>query len=203
MRSCFPEGAGGMTAVIGDDLKAGHLRRVLAHLPVDVANINSADQVVISGRIEALAEAEHLVAPSDGDPSSPRFVRLNVSAPFHSRFMTGIEEPFRASLNAVRGQMDAAQAVRVTSNYTGDFHPAESQSVIDNLVLQISGTVQWRKNMARLADQADTFFEVGPHRPLKPFFATINVACRAVTSLAAAEKTFGAKAGKEKEHVLV
>ena len=117
--------------------------------------------------------------------------------------MAGIEGPFRDCLNAARERIHAPQAAKVTSNYTGDFHTPAREAVIDNLVLQISGTVRWRDNMGCLAEKAKTFFEVGPHRPLKAFFASINVACRAVTSLAAAEKTFGAAAGKEKEHVLV
>jgi [acyl-carrier-protein] S-malonyltransferase/trans-AT polyketide synthase/acyltransferase/oxidoreductase domain-containing protein len=203
MQSCFPAGAGGMSAVIGEDLDAGLIRRVLATLPVDVANINSAGQVVISGRIEALEEAEQRITRAAGDPPSLRFVRLNVSAPFHSRFMAAIEEPFRACLEEAGKAFHAARADRVTSNYTGNFHPAVRQTVIDNLVFQISGTVRWRENMDRLAEKAETFIEVGPHRPLKPFFASINVACGAVTSLAAAEKMFGVVSGKEKRHVLV
>ena len=207
MQTCFPTGAGGMSAVIGEDLDAGLIRRAIANLPVDVANINSAGQVVISGRIEALAEAEQLAARTAGDPSSLRFVRLNVSAPFHSRFMAGIEGPFRDCLNAARERIHAPQAAKVTSNYTGDFHTPAKDVVIDSLVLQISGTVQWRENMVRLAENADTFYEVGPHRPLKAFFASINVACRAVTSLATAEKAFGAEvkieSKKGKDHVLV
>jgi [acyl-carrier-protein] S-malonyltransferase len=203
MQVCFPAGAGGMVAVIGERLDAGLIRRVLANLPVDVANINSAGQVVISGRIESLDEAERRIAQTAGDPPSLRFVRLNVSAPFHSRFMAGVEKPFRDCLETVRDGIHAARAETVTSNYTGDFHPAVREAIIDNLVLQISGTVQWRKNMARLAEKADTIFEIGPHRPLKPFFASINVECSAITTLAAAERTFKVESKRRRHHVYV
>ena len=45
-----------------------------------------------------------------------------MSAPFHSRFMHSIEEPFEGELACVRRQMKAENAVKVTSNYTGRFH---------------------------------------------------------------------------------
>jgi len=199
MQACFPEGAGGMVAVIGDNLKANLIRRAIAGLPVDVANINSASQVVISGRSGALKKAGPLILQSVGDPRSIRFVRLNVSAPFHSRFMAGIEHPFRACLEAVKEKIHASRAEKVTSNYTGDFYPAARQAVVDNLLYQISGTVQWHQNMARLREKAEVVFEIGPQRPLKQFFSSLSVECRSITTLAAAERVFGA-ASKRNDH---
>jgi len=90
MQTSLPEGAGGMVAVIGENLEAGFIRQAISHLPVDVANINSTSQIVISGRFYALDEAQQIILQSVSNPKSMRFVRLNVSAPFHSRFMTGI-----------------------------------------------------------------------------------------------------------------
>jgi [acyl-carrier-protein] S-malonyltransferase/trans-AT polyketide synthase/acyltransferase/oxidoreductase domain-containing protein len=104
--------------------------------------------------------------------------------------MAGIENQFRSCLEASREGFQAARAEKVTSNYTGKFHPGNREAVVDNLVLQISGTVQWRENMTRLSEKAETVFEIGPHRPLKQFFGSINVDCKSITTLASAERIF-------------
>ncbi len=189
MQQSFPEKTGGMLAVIGEDLVPEHIGQAIANLAVDVANINSNSQVIISGRFDALDQARQIIAASVTDPQSVRFVALNVSAPFHSRFMADIEEDFRAVLVSAQGAIDSASAQQVTSNYTGGFHPDDVKAVIDNLVSQISGTVQWRQNMDRLSEQADIIYEIGPHRPLKQFFRSIDVECKSITTLAAADRT--------------
>ncbi|MDY6825539.1 MAG: ACP S-malonyltransferase [Thermodesulfobacteriota bacterium] len=190
MQASFPENAGGMLAVIGENLAPDRIGEAIAHLTTDVANINSTDQIVISGRFEALDHARQMIVKSVADPQSVRFVRLNVSAPFHSRFMAGIAESFRACLASAQETIHSACAQQVTSNYTGGFHSDDVKAVIDNLVFQISGTVQWRQNMDRLAEKADTICEIGPHRPLKQFFRSIDVECKSITTLASAERTF-------------
>jgi [acyl-carrier-protein] S-malonyltransferase/trans-AT polyketide synthase/acyltransferase/oxidoreductase domain-containing protein len=190
MQASFPEKAGGMLAVIGEDLSPERIRDEIAHLTADVANINSTSQVVISGRFDGLDQARQIIAQSAKNPQSVRFVPLNVSAPFHSRFMAGIEEDFRSVLVSARETLHSASAQQVTSNFTGGFHPDDVETVIDNLVFQISGTVQWRQNMDHLCEKADTFYEIGPHRPLKQFFKSIDVECKSITTLAAAERTF-------------
>ncbi|MDY6831117.1 MAG: ACP S-malonyltransferase [Thermodesulfobacteriota bacterium] len=191
MQASFPENAGGMLAIIGHDLSPERIGDEIAHLTVDVANINSTGQVVISGRFDGLDRARQIIARSVTDPQSVRFVPLNVSAPFHSRFMAGIEEDFRAVLVSAKETVHSASAQQVTSNFTGGFHPDDVDAVIDNLVFQISGTVQWRRNMDRLCEKADTIYEIGPHRPLKSFFKSIDVECKSITTLAAAERAFG------------
>ena len=192
MQTAFPEKAGGMLAVIGKDLSPERIRDEIAHLSVDVANINSTSQVVISGCFDGLNKSRKIIAESVTDTQSIRFVPLNVSAPFHSRFMAGIEEDFRAVLVSVKESLHSASAQQVTSNYTGGFHPDDVDAVIDNLVFQISGTVQWRQNMDRFCEKADTVYEIGPHRPLKQFFKSIEIECKSITTLAAAERTFSA-----------
>jgi [acyl-carrier-protein] S-malonyltransferase/trans-AT polyketide synthase/acyltransferase/oxidoreductase domain-containing protein len=166
------------------------IRELLSDLPIDVANINSPNQIVISGRSKAMPEAEDRLAKALADENPTRIVALNVSAPFHSRFMHPIEEPFEGELSCVRRQMKAENAVKVTSNYTGRFHSSDMEEVIERLVAQLSGTVQWCDNMRAIASQADTVYEIGPNRPLRDFFKTIGVTCISLTTLSSAERTF-------------
>ncbi|HSM90960.1 MAG TPA: ACP S-malonyltransferase [Desulfobacterales bacterium] len=190
MQDAVPLGQGSMAAVIRKDLSARMIRELLSDLPIDVANINSPNQIVISGRSKAMPEAEERLAKALADENPTRIVALNVSAPFHSRFMHSIEEPFEGELACVRRQMKAENAVKVTSNYTGSFHSSDKEEVIERLVAQLSGTVQWCDNMRALASQADTVYEIGPNRPLRDFFKTIGVTCISLTTLSSAERTF-------------
>ncbi|MGV8056894.1 MAG: ACP S-malonyltransferase [Smithellaceae bacterium] len=192
MQEAVPVGVGGMAAVIYEGLDFNLLRRVLENLPLDIANINSANQVVISGEAEALPEAEKRLSQILAGEKPFRFVQLNVSAPFHSRFMRPIEETFSYTLNEAGGSLVPEHAPKVTSNFTGRFHSDSVSEIITNLVNQISNTVNWHENMRGLAAQADEVFEIGPGRPLREFFKTINVACQSITGLAASEKVFAA-----------
>jgi [acyl-carrier-protein] S-malonyltransferase len=190
MQQANPKGAGAMAAVISQNLDAAAVSKSLAGLPVDVANINSADQVVISGRTDAMETAEKRLRTAAGSDSTFRFVPLNVSAPFHSRFMAGIKETFREVLQKFSERMNPEKARLVTSNFTGGFHESGSAGLIEGLVAQISNSVRWRENMQALAGKATIIYEIGPNRPLRNFFMGMGVACQSVTSLSAAKRIF-------------
>lgn len=192
MQGAVPPGVGAMTALIADDLDPELIEEVLDGLEADIANVNSLQQIVLSGKTEAIAEAEIRLQAALADRPALRFVRLNVSAPFHSRLMGSILTPFARVLAEMGGQLDAGKAAKVTSNYRGGFHAGTREEVREALVLQVNHTVRWRRNMASLAAETDSVWEIGPGRPLREFFKTIGIACTSVTSLSAAEKAFAA-----------
>ncbi len=191
MQGAVPVGIGGMAAVISSHLEMGTVREALSGLPIDVANINSASQVVISGESKALPDAERRLLDQVTDGQPLRFVPLNVSAPFHSRFMRPIEEPFEDILRSVWKYVDSEKAAAVTSNFTGGFHSGSPEEIVNNLVAQVSNTVLWKDNMSHLAAKADAVYEIGPGRPLRDFFKTIGVSCRSIVTLSSAERMFG------------
>jgi len=179
MQQAVPLGTGAMAAVIADQIADRDLTPVLAGLQVDIGNRNSPNQLVLSGAaadverasariVELLAGVEHQV------------VALNVSAPFHSRLMRGIEPAFRAELEAAGPKLNPSRATTVTSNLTGAFHTGQLPALIDGLTKQISGAVDWISNMKLLAASATQIYEVGPNRPLRGFFKTLG---RDVTSI--------------------
>jgi [acyl-carrier-protein] S-malonyltransferase len=192
MQEAVPVGVGGMAAVISEDIDMEMLTKVMDGLAAGVANINSANQVVISGELPAIDEAEKRLTQSFPADKIFRFIRLNVSAPFHSRLMKTIESRFADTLEKFGNSLIAQNASKVTSNFTGSFHPNDVAEVKRNLVNQISNTVNWRKNMQVLAAKAEGIYEVGPGRPLRDFFKTISVTCQSVTGLNAADKVFNA-----------
>jgi [acyl-carrier-protein] S-malonyltransferase/trans-AT polyketide synthase/acyltransferase/oxidoreductase domain-containing protein len=190
MQEAVPVGVGGMAAVISEEIDVNTLKMLMEDMPVDVANVNSSHQVVISGRASAVKEAEKRLEQMMSSQKPFRCVHLNVSAPFHSRFMKSIENAFSDILKEVGKNLNPHNASCVTSNFTGGFHSDDAAKIRENLVNQISNTVCWRENMQSLAAKAGEVFEVGPGRPLRDFFKTIGVTCQSITGLAAAEKSF-------------
>ncbi len=190
MQEAVPVGIGAMAAVISDNVDIDMVRLALKDLSIDVANINSANQVVISGEAGAMPEAESRLQEALAKDKPFRFVLLNVSAPFHSRFMTSIVEPFGDTLRTASKGIDHERSIMVTSNFTGGFHSGRYEDLINSLVSQLNHAVRWVDNMKALASHAATIYEVGPGRPLRDFFRTINVTCSSITTFSAAERTF-------------
>lgn len=190
MQEAVPVGRGAMAAVISDKLDIEVIRLALKDLPIDLANINSANQIVISGEAVAMPEAEARLQEALAKYRPFRFILLNVSAPFHSRFMSTIVEPFEEIMRAVGKGIVQDKSVAVTSNFRGIFHSGLYEDLIYNLVSQLNHPVLWVDNMRVLASQAEAVYEVGPGRPLRDFFKTMNRTCTSITTLATAEKTF-------------
>ncbi len=189
MQKAAPVGTGGMAAVIADDLDLGAVQGALNGLPMDIANDNSVSQVVISGMSSAMPETEKRLRESMSDSQSFRFIPLNVSAPFHSRFMSAARETFGDILSDIEAKLKPANAKKVTSNFTGLFHSDSRSDIINRMVSQLSNTVQWRKNMEVLAASATSIFEIGPGRPLRGFFKTLNLTCQSITTFSSAQRT--------------
>ncbi len=190
MQAASPKGTGSMAAVIMDNLDQKVLERVLDGTPVDAANINCCDQVVISGESKSVANAEAALRRKIGQDGSLRFVPLNVSAPFHSRFMKSVENDFRKVLQDGADSFCPENAFRVISNFTGKFHSPDREAIINNLVSQISHPVLWQDNMTALAATSEQIFEIGPNRPLRRFFKSMGIDCTAIITLQAAKRLF-------------
>jgi len=188
MQEAMPPGLGTMAAVISENLDGERLSRQLDDLAVDVANVNSDHQVVISGATDTMPDAAVRVQESLTEGQTFRFVPLHVSAPFHSRFMRPVEMHFEDVLRDAEKNFNAHNARHVTSNYTGNFHNDRQPDIFKNLVKQVSGVVRWKDNMRRLLAKTNVIYEVGPGRPLRDFFKTLNVNCLSITNLKSAER---------------
>ncbi len=97
MEEACPEGLGGMAALMGPDRqKVEDACRAISKgdYVASPANLNSPDQLVLSGDINALKE---VVDRLKGD-GYKKAVFLNVSGPFHSPLMRPAAEKLKASL---------------------------------------------------------------------------------------------------------
>lgn len=144
---------GGMAAMIGADENA--VRQLADEEDVDVANINSPGQIVISGEL-AKVEAAVAVAKEHG---IRRATMLNVAGAYHSRLMQTAYEKLGAVLLEMQMQLPQFPVV---SNVTGrevKTLPEIRQTLQD----QVTSTVRWVDCMERLgALGCDLFIELGP-----------------------------------------
>jgi len=187
MQAAVPEGVGAMAALLIDNIEQTRFKEITETAGAEIANINSAGQVVISGKTETVKKASEELAK---EYPEMRIVDLPVSAPFHSSLMRVIEPEFKEFLGKFTFKMENSS--KVLSNYKGDFHKPEE--FLDNIVKQISGSVQWIQNMRVLKDAAGAIYEVGPNKVLSKFFSTIDVNVPSIINERSAKKTFEAEA---------
>jgi len=161
MQEAVPVGTGAMAAIMGMAEAAvvqlcGEAGRGEV---VEVANVNSAQQIVIAGHRAAVERAVALARERGGRKS----VLLPVSAPFHCSLMLPAAERLAAELKAVAV---ADPAIPVVRNVDGSLTRAASD-VVPFLLRQVASPVRWTACVERLAAEGATaFVEVGPGRVL-------------------------------------
>lgn len=187
MQRAVPTGIGAMAAIILADIETSGVREIVKSNGAELANLNSLDQYVISGKKESVESAAKQIEQKFAD-AGVNVVMLNVSAPFHSSLMRVIEPEFKAFLESFSPHFRSDLCVKVLSNYTATFHVPEK--MIDNLVSQISGSVHWIENMRLLQKYSESIYEVGPNRPLGKFFKTVGSEVTSIINLRSAGKAF-------------
>jgi [acyl-carrier-protein] S-malonyltransferase/trans-AT polyketide synthase/acyltransferase/oxidoreductase domain-containing protein len=176
MQRAVPAGEGSMKVLnfpVGANVTDmfPQIRKVCDRNGIDLANINSPRQVVISGPVSTLGKAaDECVELFSGGSVIPEVIDIPVSAPFHSRGMRVIEGEFRKYLDTFDFNYD--NVVSVYSNKTGVLHTRED--FVKNLVSQISSPVDWIGNMDRIVSHGGEIVEVGPGKPLSGFFKSLN-----------------------------
>jgi trans-AT polyketide synthase/acyltransferase/oxidoreductase domain-containing protein len=135
---------GGMAAVIG--LSATEVQQKLENGnfdKIDIANYNTPTQIVLSGKKEDL---DKLI--QDFSEQQIRIVPLNVSAPFHSRYMQPAVEQFAAFLKDFSFHK---LETHVIANVTA--RPYQDAEISDMLSRQIASSVQWTDSIRYLMGQ--------------------------------------------------
>jgi [acyl-carrier-protein] S-malonyltransferase len=157
MQEAVPAGEGGMAAILG--MALDQLQQVCADAAqgevVSPANINSPDQIVISGHQKAVERAADLAKQR----GAKRAKMLVVSAPFHCELMKPAQDRLEADLQKLHfnnPELPVVANIDSTPKAT-----AEGSRLA--LVRQVTGAVQWSKCMQTLIGQGvQTYVEVGP-----------------------------------------
>lgn len=161
MQEAVPVGVGAMAAILGMDLeKVTAVCQDAAQGEVcSPANINSPEQIVISGNAAAVERGAKLA----DERGAKRAKLLPVSAPFHCSLMKPAQDRLEGDLNALKMQKPVYPvACNVEASLVSDEMRAR-----ETLVRQVTGAVKWDPSMRLLiAHGVQTFVEIGPGKVL-------------------------------------
>jgi [acyl-carrier-protein] S-malonyltransferase len=161
MQEAVPVGVGAMAAILGMDLATvtAVCQDAAQGEICEPANINSPEQIVISGNTAAVERAAKLA----DERGAKRAKLLPVSAPFHCSLMKPAQDHLRSDLDALKLQKPVYP---VACNLEADL-VTDDLRARDTLVRQVTGSVKWEQCMRLLMAQGvQTFVEVGPGKVL-------------------------------------
>ncbi|WP_437300180.1 ACP S-malonyltransferase [Sorangium sp. So ce426] len=158
---------GGMAAVIG--LSEAMVQRVIEEnqlQAIDLANINSPRQIVISGRRDAVERAR----PVFESAGAQSYIQLPVSGAFHSRYM----EPAEGELTAFLRQFQYADLrIPVVSNAEAALYTRDR--IVELLAKQLTQPVRWTATVQFLLREGMAeFVEAGPGNVLTKLIEKIR-----------------------------
>ena len=129
---------------------------------ITVANYNCPGQVVICGDEEAVTGVEELLKGK----GAKRCIRLNVSGPFHTKFMAPAGEALREYFAGITFR---APKIPVTMNVTGTYLE-EGADIKELLIRQVQSSVRLESQLRTLiADGYERFVEIGPGTTISGF----------------------------------
>jgi len=186
MQEAVPVGVGAMAAILGMELdKVAAVCADAAQGEVcEPANINSSEQVVISGHAAAVERAAKLA----DERGAKRAKLLPVSAPFHCSLMKPAQDRLAAHLASIPFNTPAVKVVCNVDAATLD----DATRSRDALVRQVTGSVKWEQSIRLLIGQGvETFVEVGPGKVLSGLMRQIDRSktCLNVADEASLQKT--------------
>ncbi len=190
MEEAVPAGQGTMAAALGAELavveEVCREASAAAGGVVEVANINSPGQVVISGHKDAVLAAIELLRGR----GARKVIPLAVSGPFHSQLMLPVADVFERHL---RQATFSDPRVPVVTNVGAK--PVRKREELQQLLArQIHSRVEWEASMRRLLELGvERFIEVGPGRVLTGLMKKIDnkAVCHYVEDAQSLEKLLG------------
>jgi [acyl-carrier-protein] S-malonyltransferase len=180
MQEAVPVGVGTMAAILGMDFeKVAAVCSDAAQGEVcEPANINSPEQIVISGNTAAVERAAKLA----DERGAKRAKLLPVSAPFHCSLMKPAQDRLAADLHSI---VFNKPGIPVVCNVDAALLEDANRSR-DVLIRQVTGAVKWDQSIRLLIAQGvHLFIEVGPGKVLSGLMRQID---RTKTSLNVADE---------------
>jgi [acyl-carrier-protein] S-malonyltransferase len=186
MQEAVAVGVGAMAAILGMSLdRVTEICRDAAQGEIcQPANINSPEQIVVSGHAAAVERAIKLAT----ERGAKKAVSLPVSAPFHCALMQPAQDRLATDLQALNFQKPAFPVV---CNVDAALI-TEAESARATLIRQVTGSVKWDPSVRLLIEKGVTLFvEVGPGKVLCGLMRQIDrsKACLTVGDEASLQKT--------------
>ena len=170
MQEAVPVGVGAMAAIM--NLEQAKIEELCQRVSkesnlVALANLNSPDQYVISGHVDAVNQVVELAKSAGAKRAMP----LPVSAPFHCALMKPAAERLQDALNAVPF---SDLSIPLMNNAEADILMSGAAARA-SLVRQMYKSVQWELSMRKLIEQGvTTFIEFGPGKVLTGLLKRID-----------------------------
>ena len=162
MQEAVKEGEGGIAAIIGLDTKI--LETICRNITeegdlVSMANLNSDNQIVISGTKTGVDKA----IVSCKENGAKRAIPLAMSVPSHCKLMTPASIKFSEDLNKVEF---LEPKTKVIQNFSV-MHSDDVDIIKENLISQLYSPVRWSETMHLFKENNITeFYECGPSKVL-------------------------------------
>lgn len=168
MQAACETAPGSMLSVIG--LPVETLEEIAAACDIQVANLNSPEQTVLSGAVAGIEKAEGLAK----EAGAKRAIRLTVAGAFHSRLMESAAQELAAFLQDI--PLSPPQ-VPVVSNVKGTAFESVDE-IRDCMVQQVTESVRWVDDIQWMRAQGiDQFIECGPGKVLSGLVKRIDKQC--------------------------
>ena len=167
MNSSVKPNSTSMAALIG--MNCEKIEEIIKNnnLDVEIANDNSPGQVVISGADQVVQNSEKVFAFE----GIKKFVKLNVSAAFHSKFMIEAQEKLNIEIDRVKFTDPTCSII---SNYDASVNSV-ANNIIKNLKLQMSNRVRWTESILELEkNKENIIIEIGPGKVLSGLIKRIS-----------------------------
>ena len=168
MQEAVPSGEGAMLAVLG--MASKELDKILEmnnkKYECFIANDNSNLQVVVSG----LKKDINLLS-DDLNNKKIKNLKLNVSAPFHCKYMKTASDKMTNYINDLKmNDLEKPIISNVTANET-----SSSREIKSLLILQIEKKVRWLESVEYMINNGvKNFVEIGPGKVLSGLIKRIN-----------------------------
>ena len=129
---------------------------------VTVSNYNCTGQCVICGTQKAVEDMEGILK----EKGAKRCVRVNVSGPFHTKYMKKAGDALESYFNE---KPLNTPSLPVLLNATGDYYK-DGDDLSKQLIKQVQSSVRLEENIEKLLDSdIDTFIEIGPGKVVSGF----------------------------------
>lgn len=161
MQEAVPQGEGAMAAIITEKVKELEEAIFEANKKncVVIANYNSPNQYVISGRKGGVDEALKIIKEKNIGKAIP----LKVSAPFHSPLM----EIAGIRLRAILDNLDFNDLKYPLVTNVDAKIVQKKEDVRDSLIRQVPNPVKWTQSILKLKEEGiKNFLEIGPGKVL-------------------------------------
>jgi len=165
MQDACDQSDGAMVSVIG--LSVDQLKPICEKTGVSMANLNSAQQTVLSGDRTAIEQAEQLA----NEAGAKKTIILKVAGAYHSPLM----EPAAQRLKEVLDSVDIQPtSVPVVANVTGAPHGTPDE-IRETMLKQVTSSVLWQADVEWLRGQGiEEFVECGPGKVLSSLIKRID-----------------------------